>query len=112
LLLDVEQVRDVATCGLEVAGVLGHGHVFVGEGEPSERTDRIRQPAFRGQLVHAGDGAAESCSLVLVHQPRHVGSNEGHRVDRDGLRPRSGEERQVGAGRPPTSPVGPEMLSI
>jgi hypothetical protein len=80
LLEVVEQVRDVASCGLEVAGVFERGDLFVIEDPANECANRIRQPAFGGQLARAGEGFADSRLLVFVSQAQHRRLEEGHGV--------------------------------
>ena len=111
MLEEVEQVRDVAPCGLEVAGVLGHGDLFVVEGQASEGASRSRQPAFGGQLARAGDGVAESRLLLLVHQAQHPRLEGGHRGHRVGLR-RHGE--CLGGAAGPTHQSGrfPDAVDV
>ena len=54
LLEEVEQLRDVAPCGLEVAGVLGHGDLLVVEGKASEGLRRGSEIPIGGKLAHTG----------------------------------------------------------
>ena len=99
LLEEVEQVRDVAACGLEVAGVLGHGDLFVVEGKISEGASRSRQPAVGGQLGRAGDGGTDRRLLLLVEQTQYPGLEGRHRGHSVGLCRRA--ECIGGAAGPP-----------
>ncbi|MEO3869519.1 hypothetical protein ABGB18_11865 [Nonomuraea sp. B12E4] len=102
LLEELEQVRDVAARGLEVAGGLGHGDLLVVEGRAREHADRGRQVALGGQFAHPGDGVADGRLLLRVQHAPHQRLQEGHRVHRVG--PRCHAECQVGAGGPALQP--------
>ena len=69
LLEEGEQVRDVASCGFEVPGLVGDRDLLVVEGPVGgERPQRAGQVSIGRKLTRAGEGGADGRSLLLVEQ--------------------------------------------
>ncbi|MFC6870159.1 hypothetical protein [Haloechinothrix salitolerans] len=75
LLEQVQQSRDVAACGLEVARLVGCGDFVVVEGERGEGARRVREAPLGSQLARARDGVADDRLDLLVRQAQDPGSN-------------------------------------